>query len=176
MVLYCLFSSHVSMYSADLTWWHVAWWFHISTDVNKNASSSIKHEYLLDWTGFHNSISAKRISWKKNCCKNIWGWENELGLRQRSPVLRDTELYPLLLCFQIQSIDKNDLLYHCKIVPILQKCVYNVKTMSVCYCWTKQLTVPTFSPCIWVQIKLLGWVRCGACLYQFLIFATFLSL
>ena len=34
-----------------------------------------------------------------------------------------------------------------------QKCVYNVQTMFVCVCWTKQLTPPTFSPCILVKLK-----------------------
>ena len=44
---------------------------------------------------------------------------------------------------------------HCKTVSILmyQKCVYNVQTMFVCVCWTKQLTPPTFSPHISVKLK-----------------------
>ena len=108
----------------------------------------------------YNILSVKRISWKQNCSKNIWGWENVLGLRQGSPC-RTTQDFSHIcfvsrhntligkMCF---TIVKQSLYY--------QKCVYNVKTMFACVCWTKQLTPPTFSPCISVKLKCHDSAKC----------------
>ena len=101
----------------------------------------------------YNILSVKRISWIQNCRKNTWGWENDLGLWQGSP-FRATQDF-CHICFVSRhnpltgktsfTIVKQSLLY--------QKCVYNVQTMFVCFCWTKQLTTPTFSSCISVKLK-----------------------
>ena len=101
----------------------------------------------------YNILPVKRISWKQDCWKNIWGWENDLRLRQGSP-FRATQDFSHI-CFVSRhnpltgktcfTIVKQSLFY--------QKCVYNVQTMFVCVCWKKQLTPPTFSPCISVKLK-----------------------
>ena len=101
----------------------------------------------------YNILSVKRISWKQNCWKYIWGWENDLSLRQGSP-FRATQAFSHI-CFVSRhnaltgktcfTIVKQSLFY--------QKCVYYVQTMCVCFCWTKQLTLPTFLPCILVKLK-----------------------
>ena len=101
----------------------------------------------------YNILSVKRISWKQNSWNNIWGWENDLGLREGAPfhatqdfsyICFDYRHNPLTgkTCF---TIVRQSLFY--------QKSVYNVHTMFVYFCWTKQLTPPTFSPCISVKLK-----------------------
>ena len=130
----------------------------------------------------YNILSVTRISRKQNCWKNIWGWENDLGLRQGSPfrsthafshicfvsrhypltgntcftIVKQSLYYPIwfkpdlrLLCPPVARSGFNQIVYY-------QKCVYNVKTMFVCVCWAKQLTPPTFSPCILVKLKCQG--------------------
>ena len=59
---------------------------------DKNASTkSLRLIRLKLWIWVHyNILSVKRFSLKHNCWKNIWGCENNLGLRQESPVSCDT--------------------------------------------------------------------------------------
>ena len=101
----------------------------------------------------YNILPFKRISWKQNCWKNIWDWENDLGLRQGSP-FRATQDFSHICFVSIHNpltgktcftIVKQSLFY--------QKCVYNVQKMFVCACWKKQLTPSTFSPCTSVKLK-----------------------
>ena len=102
----------------------------------------------------YNILPVMCISWKQNCWKNIRGWEKDLGLRQGSP-FRATQDFSHI-CFVSRhnpltgktcfTIVKQSLFY--------QKCVYDVQTMFVSVCWKKQLTPPTFSPCISVKHKM----------------------
>ena len=110
----------------------------------------------------YNILSVKRISWKKIAERILEAKKNDLGLIQGLPVSCDTRFQPHLLCFQAQFVDKKKTcLTIVKQSLFYQKCLYSVQTMFVCVSGTKQLTPPTFSPCISVKLKRLWLCKVG---------------
>ena len=101
----------------------------------------------------YNILSFKRISWKQNCWKNILGWEKDLGLRQGSPFRATQDFSHICFVSRHNSLAGKTCFTIVKQSLVYQKCAHNVQTMFVCVCWTKQLTPPTFSPCISVKLK-----------------------
>ena len=93
------------------------------------------------------------ISWKQNCWKNIRSWENDLGSRQGSPFRATQDFSHICFVSRHNPLTGKTCLTIVKQSLFYQKCVYNVQTMFVCVCWKKQLTPPTFLPCISVKLK-----------------------
>ena len=101
----------------------------------------------------YNILSVKRTSWKQNCWKNIWGWENDLGLRQGPPFRATQDFSHICFVSRHNPLTGKTCFIIVKQSLFYQRCAYNVKIMFVCVCWNKQLTPPTFSPCISVKLK-----------------------
>ena len=101
----------------------------------------------------YNILSVKRISWRQHCWKNIWGWENDLGLRQGSPCRVTQDLSHICFLSRHTPLTGKTCFTIVKLALFYQNCVYNIQTMFVCFCYPKQLTPPTFSPCISVKLK-----------------------
>ena len=101
----------------------------------------------------YNILSVERISWKQNCWENIWGWENDLGLRQGSPFRATQDFSHICFVSRHNSLTGKTCFTIVEQSLFYQKCVYNVKAVFVCVCWTKQLAPPTFLQCISVKPK-----------------------
>ena len=121
--------------------------------IQKLTWISLRLSRLKLWILVHyNILSVKRISWKQNFWKNIWGGENDLGLRQGSPFC-STQDFSHICFVSRQNLLTGNMFYNVKQSLFHQKCINNVKTTFVSFCWLKQLTPPTFSPCISVKLK-----------------------
>ena len=101
----------------------------------------------------YNILAVKHILWKQNCWENIWGWENDLGLRQGSPFHATQDYSHICFVFRHNPLAGKTCFTIVKQSLFYQKIVNNVKTLFVCVCWTKQLTPPTFTPCISLKLK-----------------------
>ena len=90
---------------------------------------------------------------KTKLLKEYFRLKNDLGLRQGSQ-FRATQDFSHI-CFVSRHNPLTGKTCFTIVKPSLfyQKCVYNVQTMFVCVCWTKQLTPATSSPCISVKLK-----------------------
>ena len=71
-----------------------------------------------------------------------------------------------------------DLLCFCSVLCLLCLCCASVYICFVVTCWENADLLASFevSNCAFVTFPLVSWVRCGAWLYRFLIFAPLLTL
>ena len=121
----------------------------------------------MNFSALYHLISQAYLM-KTKLLKEYLRLRNDLGLRQGSPFRATQDFSHICFVYRHNPLTGKTCFTIVKQSLFYQKSVYNVQTMFLCVCLKKQLTPPTFLPCISVKLKCHGSAKWETRLLQIL--------